>query len=154
MTCLRIFWSRLNYFKTTTLHKADSNITIRIRFLKYLVNSETMENEANSIESLLTKVTDYGKTSYELVKLKVVDKTADSLSSFIARSIVKVIVGCFLLFLNLGVALWLGELLGKIYFGFFAIALFYFFVAFVLHFFMHKWMKRMFYDYFIRQMLK
>jgi hypothetical protein len=112
-----------------------------------------MEDNINLIESLLERIAEYGKTSYELVKLNVVDKTSDSVSALMAHAVVKVTAACFMLFINLGVALWVGDLLGKIYLGFFAVAAFYGFVALILHFFMHKWMKRVFYDYFVRQML-
>jgi len=112
-----------------------------------------MEDNINLIESLIERITEYGKTSYELVKLNVVDKTLDTVSSVLAHAVVKVVIACFVLFVNLGVAFWLGDLLGKIYYGLFAVAAFNGIVAFILHFFMRKWMKRMFYDYFIRQML-
>ena len=112
-----------------------------------------MEDNINLIESLLERITEYGKTSYELVKLNVVDKTSDAVSSLLAHTIVKGVIVCFVLFINLGIAFLVGDLLGKIYYGFFAVAAFYGFVAFILHFFMRKWMKRVFYDYFVRQML-
>lgn len=112
-----------------------------------------MDDNINLIESLLERITEYGKTSYELVKLNVVDKASDSVSGLMAYAIVKLIAACFLLFINLGAAFWVGDLLGKIYYGFFAVAAFYGCVAFILHFFMRKWMKRVFYDYLIRQML-
>ena len=51
------------------------------------------------------------------------------------------------------VALWVGELLGEMYLGFLVVAAFYGLLAFILHFLLYKWMKRVFYDYFIRQML-
>ena len=41
-----------------------------------------MEDNINLIELLLEKATEYGKTSYDLVKLKTIDKTSDGLSSF------------------------------------------------------------------------
>jgi hypothetical protein len=112
-----------------------------------------MEENMNLMESLLERFTEYGKTSYDLVKLNVVDKTSDGISSFLASSIVKSTIACFVIFINLGVALWAGELLGKIYYGFLMVAGFYALVALVLHFFMRKWLKRVFYDYFIRKML-
>jgi len=112
-----------------------------------------MQEDTNLIESLLERITEYGKTSYELVKLNVVNKTSDSVSALMAHAIVKIIVACFVLFINLGVAFWVGDMLGKIYYGFFVVAAFYALVAFVLHFLMSKWMKRVFYDYFVRQML-
>lgn len=113
-----------------------------------------MQEDTNLMESLLERIAGYGKTSYELVKLNVVDKTSNGVSSLMAHAIVKIILAWFLLFLNLGIAFLVGDLLGKISYGFFAVAAFYGLVVFVLHFFMRKWMKRMFYDYIIRQMLK
>ena len=113
-----------------------------------------MEDNANLIESLLERATEYGKTSYDLVKLKVVDKTSDGLSSFLPHIVVIGIILSFLLFFSLGIALWIGEILGKIYYGFFVVAAFYVLIVIVLHFFMHKGLKRMFYDYFVRQLLK
>lgn len=113
-----------------------------------------MQEDMSLMESLLERITEYGKTSYELVKLNVVDKTSDGVSTLMTHAIVKVILACFLLFVNLGVAFWVGDMLGKVFYGFFAVAAFNGLVVFVLHFFMRKWMKRMFYDYIIRQMLK
>jgi hypothetical protein len=113
-----------------------------------------MEDNAKLIESLLEKATDYGKASYELVKLKALDKTSDVVSSFIPHTVVLVLIASFLLFLNLGLALWLGEILGKIYFGFLVVAAFYGIIAIVLHFFMHKWLKKLLCNYIIKQVLK
>ena len=117
-------------------------------------NSEIMEDNASLIESLLERATEYGKTSYDLVKLKAVDKACDGLSFFFPHIVVVGIMISFLLFISLGMALWLGEILGKIYYGFFGVAAFYILLAIVLHFFLHKGLKRMFYDYFVRQLLK
>ncbi len=113
-----------------------------------------MEDNAKLIETLFEKATDYGKTSFELVKLKAIDKTSDIVSSVIPHSAVIVLLTLFLLFLNLGIAFWLGEILGKIFFGFFIVAGFYILVGIVLHFFMHSWLKNLIYDYFIKQALK
>lgn len=113
-----------------------------------------MEDNTKLVESLLERVTDYGKTSYELVKLKVVDKTTDGLSSFLPNTAIGVIVCNFLLFVNLGLAIWLGKILGELFYGFFIVAAFYAFVAFVMHFFIRKWLKRILYDYMIKQLLK
>jgi hypothetical protein len=59
-----------------------------------------------------------------------------------------------MLFLNLGVALWLGDLLGKLFYGFFVVSGFYVIAGIVIYFFMHKWLKRIVSDYFIKHMLK
>lgn len=93
------------------------------------------------------------KTSFELVKLNVIDKTSDGLSALLAHAIVKVIVACFVLFINLGIAFWIGDMLGEIYYGFFIIAAFYALVAFILYFYMRIGMKSVLYDYLVKQML-
>lgn len=113
-----------------------------------------MEDNTRLIESLLERASEYGKTSYELAKLNIVDKTSDSISSFLPHSFIVSIIVSFLLFINLGVSLWLGELLGRIYYGFFIVAGFYALLAFVIHFLLRKFLKRVLYDYLIREMLK
>ena len=113
-----------------------------------------MEDHEKLIESLLERATEYGKTSYELVKLKALDKTSDVVSSFIPRSIVIFLVSSFMLFVNIGLGFWIGEILGKIYFGFFVLAAFYGFLGIIIYFFMRKLIKKNVSNYIIKQMLK
>ncbi|MDZ4203401.1 MAG: hypothetical protein U1C46_01165 [Bacteroidales bacterium] len=113
-----------------------------------------MEENTKMIESLLERVVEYGKTSFELAKLKALDKTSDVVSSAIPHSVVFVLFATVILFLSLGLAFWLGEILGKTCFGFFAVAAFYCFMGVVMHFFMHKWIKKIFCNYIIKQVLK
>jgi hypothetical protein len=113
-----------------------------------------MEEKGKLLESLFEKATDYGKTSFELVKLKTIDKTADVVSSMIPHSVVFILITSFSLFLNLGLALWIGEILGKAFYGFFAVAAFYVLIALLIHFFLHKRIKKLIGDYFIKQILK
>lgn len=112
-----------------------------------------MEENTKQIESLFERAAEYGKTSYELVKLKALDKTSDVLSSMVPNAVVFVIIALAMLFLNLGLAFWLGEILGKIYYGFFLIAAFYGIIGLVLHFFMHKWLKKLVGNYIIKKVL-
>jgi len=113
-----------------------------------------MEENAKLIESLLEKAADYGKTTLDLIKLKAIDKSTDAASTFIPQTFVFVFIAIFLIFLNLGLAFWLGEILGNIYFGFFVVAGFYGIVGIVLHFFLHKWIKKIICNYLIKNMLK
>jgi len=113
-----------------------------------------MEDNAKLIESLLEKATDYGKTTFELVKLKALDKTSDVVSSLVPHGIVFILITTFLVFVNIGLAVWLGDILGKIYYGFFVVAAFYGLTGFIIHFFMHERIKKMVRDNFIKQMLK
>jgi len=112
-----------------------------------------MESNAKLIESLLESAAEYGKTSLELVKLKTVDKSADFVSSLIPHSVTGMLLATFLLFLNLGLAFWLGEIFGVIYLGFLVVAAFYGMTALVLHFFMHSWLKSKIHDFIIKQVL-
>lgn len=113
-----------------------------------------MEDNAKLLESLLEKAIDYGKTSIELGKLKALDKSSDIVSTIVPRAIVISLLASFLLFVNLGLSIWLGEILGEAYYGFFIVAAFYGFIAFVLHFFFHKRFKKSVSNYFIRKVLK
>jgi len=112
-----------------------------------------MEDNAKLVESLLERAADFGKTSIELGKLKILDNTSDTVSTLIPHTVVAVLSSIFMLFLNLGLAFWLGELSGKIYLGFFIVGAFYGILAFVLHFFLHKKIKKLAGDYFIKHVL-
>ena len=113
-----------------------------------------MEDKAKLIEALLEKATDYGNTSFELIKLKTVDKTSDVVSSFIPNIVVFLLIASVIFFINMGLAFWLGEVLGNICYGFFLVAALYGIIGIAIHFFMHKWIKQRLYDYIIKQVLK
>jgi hypothetical protein len=113
-----------------------------------------MEDHAKLIESLLERAAEYGKTSIELVKLKAADKTSDVASSLLTHSVFLVIIAVFMLFLNIGLALWLSDILGKTWSGFVAVAGFYCIAGLVVHFFMRKWLKERFRNSIIKQVLK
>lgn len=113
-----------------------------------------MEDKAKSLESLLNSATEYGKTTIELVKLKALDKTSDVVSSVVSHYVVLIILSSFMLFLNLGIAFWLGEILGKIFYGFLIIAGFYLITGVIIYFLMYKWLKKLVCNYVIKQMLK
>ena len=100
-----------------------------------------MEDQESLIESLIEKGEQYGKTTIELLKLKTLDKSADVFSTLISWAIVIVLSVLFFLILNIGLALWIGELLGKSYYGFFAIAGFYAFLALIFGVFREQFIK-------------
>jgi fatty acid desaturase len=113
-----------------------------------------MDEKAKLLESLLESAKEYSRTSLELIKLNVIDKVAEILSSAIPLSVVIILFSSFLLFLSVGLAFWLGDLTGKIFYGFFIVAGFYILLAVIIHFLMHKRIKKVIGDYFIRQLLK
>src|SRR3954464_4707448 len=100
-----------------------------------------MNDNATPIELLFEKAEDYGKTSIELLKLNAIDKTADVVSSLTVQLAQCLVVALFTLVINIGIALWIGELLGKIYYGFFIVAGVFFVVFLLLFFFLERWVK-------------
>jgi hypothetical protein len=113
-----------------------------------------MEDNTRLLESLLERASEYSKTSIELLKLKTLDKTTNVVSSLVPQSIVLVLIASFMLFLNLGLALWLGDILGKVFYGFFVVAAFYILAGIIIHFFMHDWIKKLVGNYLIKRVLK
>lgn len=102
-----------------------------------------MESNATTNENLnlYEKAENYTKTSLELIKLKTVSAAADVLSTLTSRIAIGAVVAFFTLFLNIGISLWLGKLLGEYYYGFFIVALFYLIVAIVMNSMQHKIIK-------------
>ena len=113
-----------------------------------------MEDNTKLLDSLLERVTEYGKTSVELVKLRALDKTTDIVSSIIPHYIIIAFYACFVFFLSVGMAFWLSNILGKTYYGFIVVAAFYALIGIIIHLFMYKWLKIRICNYFIQQLLK
>jgi len=100
-----------------------------------------MDEQSGLIESLIEKGEQYGKTTLELLKLKTLDKSADVVSNLVSWLIVLIFAVLFFLILNIGVALWLGELLGKAYYGFFVVSGFYALLALIFGIFRKQIVK-------------
>jgi len=113
-----------------------------------------MEDQESLIESLIEKGEQYGKTTLELLKLKTIDKSADVVSTLVSWAIVIVFAVLFFLILNIGVALWIGELLGKSYYGFFVVAGFYALLAILFGIFRKQMIKRPINNSIVEQVLE
>lgn len=100
-----------------------------------------MKVKENLIEPLWERVEDYGKTSLELLKLKSVDKTSDVVSTLLPYLVVVIFSVIFLMFVNFGIAFWLGSMWDSVYLGFFAVAAFYGLCGIVVHFLLHDRIK-------------
>jgi hypothetical protein len=107
---------------------------------RLLLKKYQMEPTISLIEPLLERAELYTKTSIELLKLKSIHKTADITSTLISRLLLTIVLSLFALTLNIGVALWIGDLLEKAYFGFLVVAAFYALIGIVL-FFIHPIIK-------------
>lgn len=113
-----------------------------------------METIATNIESLYEKAKDYAEINLELAKLNAVDKAADVVSSLLARLLVIMVVAIFVLFLSITLSLYLGELLGKDYFGFLFVSGLYLLLAIILHYFRDQIIKAPLTNVVIAKLLK
>ena len=99
-----------------------------------------MEN-STTIEKLIEKAEIYSKTTLELCKYEAVYKSVDIFSSLAVKLVITLVVVLFLLFVNVGLALYIGQYLGEIYYGFFIVAFGYLSLAIVLYIFRDEWIR-------------
>ncbi|ABG60786.1 hypothetical protein [Cytophaga hutchinsonii] len=93
-----------------------------------------MEN-ASPISKLIQRAEDYAKTTLTLYKLTMVQKSADIVSGIVSKLLLLLVMAFFLLMLSLGASLWIGEMLGKSYYGFFIVTAFYLLLFILLYIF-------------------
>ena len=113
-----------------------------------------MENNATTIEMLFERAEDYTRTTVELAKLHTVDKAADVMSSLLSRLAVSIVFAMFALLANIGLSIWIGELVGKLYYGFFIVSGFYLLISIILYINKDKWLKMPISNFIIIKMLK
>ncbi len=87
----------------------------------------------NVVESLIGNSSDYVKTRLNLYKLKIVDKSSDVVSSIVAILPLIIIFLIVFFLLNIGIALLIGDLVGKSYWGFLILSGFYLITGLVLY---------------------
>ena len=128
----------------------------RLKFvnIKNMIINSTMEETSNMLESLIEKATVYSQTSFSLVKLKALDKTTEVVSTLIPYLVVLLFFMLFMLFLNIGLAFWIGGIFGNIGYGFFVLAAFYGFAGIFIRLFLYRWIKKTAGNNFINQLLK
>jgi len=126
--------------------------TVRDIILDFMATK--MEDNTRIVDELLDKATQYGKAELELAKLKALAKGSEIVSATVPGLLIMILASFFMLFLNLGIAFWVGGLLGNLFYGFFAVAAFYGIIALILRLFMHEWLKRKVGDYIIKRALK
>jgi len=97
-----------------------------------------MEEQENFINPLLERVKEYGTTSYELFRLKTIDKVAEVSSSIMSRLLFGFVFVVFFLFGNIALSLWLGTVIGEMYLGFLLVAGIHFFAWLILIIFFRK----------------
>lgn len=113
-----------------------------------------MKDKVILIEMLYEKAEQYTRTSLELYRLKAIDKITDVFATVASRFAILVVFALFFILLTFGLAFYLGEVFGKTYYGFFALALFYAALAIVLIIVRKRWLEDKMNDYIINQIFK
>jgi hypothetical protein len=107
----------------------------------------------NHISALFEKAETHLKTTVELYKLKMIDKSADVISSLTANFIIAFLALLVIGFFHIGAALWIGAYLGHLYYGFFIVAGFYSLVTILVVVFRTPWIKKPSKEIFIKKLL-
>jgi hypothetical protein len=100
-----------------------------------------MQTEPDSIEGLFKKTGEYIETRVELVKYKAIDKSSDIVSSLATSIFITLVILIFIFTATIGIALWIGDMLGKSYYGFFIVSGFYAFAVLILYLCRNSWIK-------------
>jgi hypothetical protein len=93
---------------------------------------EFIEERKEMIEELFERTEDYIKTNVQLLKLKAVDRVAEVISTVVAKLATVILGFFFLLMINLGIAIWLGNLMGATHYGFMVVAGFYLLLTIII----------------------
>ena len=101
-----------------------------------------MQHDANLIEPLYQRIEEYGKTSYVLFKLKALEKATGIVSTYVSKTVVMIAFAMAVVLITLALSMWLGEILGKLYFGFACLAGIYSLLGLIFHFLMNSYIKK------------
>ncbi len=115
---------------------------------------DPIEDRQELIEDLFEKAEAYAKTNVELFKFKAADKLSVVIASLVSRLIIVVIFSFFFLLINVGLAIWLGESMGHIYYGFFIVSGLYALIAIVVFVFRNPVIKNPIINSIISQIIK
>lgn len=92
-----------------------------------------MESKPNNVEELLKKIKEYLELRLELFRLKSISKASKFVSSFITLLVVIILFSFSLFAITIGLGLLIGEWVGKIYLGFFIVAVLYIIIGLIIY---------------------
>jgi hypothetical protein len=113
-----------------------------------------MENQKTSLEVLVERIEAYAKTSLKLLRLKATDKVAELVSDMASGLTMAVLLILVFVNLNIGIALFLGDLFGKMYLGFLAVSGLYACLGLLVYFFRSPLIKKPINNLLINNLLK
>jgi hypothetical protein len=113
-----------------------------------------VEERKELIEDLFEKVEAYIKTNVELIKLRTIDKLSAVIASLASGVVLLILFSFFFLMVNIGLAIWLGQAMGQVYYGFFLIAGIYALLSIILFMVRNSIIKNPIINSIISQFLK
>ncbi len=91
-----------------------------------------MQSESNTVDELVSSIIKHLETRVEIVKLKTIDRVSNTTTFIISKIIFGIVAATALLFLNIGLAIWISSFFTTLYIGFFVVAVFYLVVLLIL----------------------
>jgi len=113
-----------------------------------------VEERKELIEDLFEKVEAYIKTNVELIKLRTIDKLSAVIASLASGVVLLILFSFFFLMVNIVLAIWLGQAMGQVYYGFFLIAGIYALLSIILFMVRNSIIKNPIINSIISQFLK
>lgn len=110
--------------------------------------------DRSKIEQIYERVEQYVLTTVELYKLKTLQKLAETATSIVTSLIMAIFGLLFLLFVSIGLAIYLGEITGRMYYGFLIVAGIYLLFAVVLYSIRTTFLKDKVSTYVVREIFK
>jgi hypothetical protein len=101
-----------------------------------------MEDKTSPLETLIERTETFSKTSIKLFKLKAIDKTSEIISDSAVWLVIIILGSLFFMILNIGIALWIGEILGKSWYGFLILAGVYAVLTIIVLIFSNQWIRK------------
>lgn len=113
-----------------------------------------MEGKGSVLETLIESAEELGKTSFELLKYKALDKATFAVSTIVLNIAVIFIGVLFIVMLSVGISVWIGYALDKLYLGFLIVAAFYAILAIVMYFMFGASIKKLVAGIILKQIFK
>ena len=112
-----------------------------------------MEKARGLLQDLVDKAEIYATSTLEVAKLKAVKTTAEVTGIVISHVVLLVVLSSCLLMLNIGLSIWIGELMGAMHLGFLIVSGFYLLVALAVYFLLQRVIHEPITKYIIRKFL-
>jgi hypothetical protein len=101
-----------------------------------------MAGPARPAGQLFESAESFVSISLELVKLQSLEATTLTATALISKMSAAVLLLLFMLIFNIGLSLWLGDVFGRLYLGFFVVAAFDFLMGCIIYFFLPDLLKK------------